>query len=167
MSLLQILKFAAMFGGYALMLVEIRFEHREVILDDWHALVPLVSCAVMLAIIITSAMFWRKFGKILLPIANCFTAAVGLLGIYFHSDGHLLDRLLETLSVWTSSVQAGAAIQADHPPLLAPLAFVGLGFIGLLFCADSSLFLRDLSFEKLKSILSKHRQENVSAGRES
>ena len=137
------------------MLLEIRFEHRQVILDDWHALVPLVFCGAMLSIILISAIFWRQFGKLLLPISYCFTVAVGLLGVYFHSEGHLVDRLLETLSVWTLNVPTGASIQTDHPPLLAPLAFVGLGSIGLLFSADTNLFLRELSLDRLKSILSK------------
>jgi hypothetical protein len=130
---------AAMCGGFFLLLCEIRFEHRAVLTDDWRPWIPIVFCGLMLLVIPFATLWWDRGGKSILVGCYCLTACLGLLGLFFHSEGHLVPRLIEVLSVWSSTLQAGAAIKALHPPLLAPAAFVGLGFLGLLFAADEKL----------------------------
>ena len=39
---------AALLGGLALLLCELRFEHREVLGETWHSWIPLVYAAVTL-----------------------------------------------------------------------------------------------------------------------
>jgi hypothetical protein len=99
----------------------------------------------MLATIPLGTWFWHRGGDKALLLGYSLTACLGILGLVFHSQGRFTQRLLEVLSIWVSTVQAGAVIEAHHPPLLAPAAFIGLGLIGILF----SLSRKTDSREKL------------------
>jgi hypothetical protein len=135
-SLMRVTQSAAMFGGFFLLLCEIRFEHREVLVEDWRPWIPIVFCGLMLVVIPLATWLWGRGGKKVLCGCYCLTMCLGLLGLVFHSEGHFIQRLSEIFSVWLSTLQDGAAIKAHHPPLLAPAAFAGLGAIGLLFCLE-------------------------------
>jgi hypothetical protein len=137
-DLIWISRFAIMFVGFSVLLCDLRFEHRAVVLSDWRPWLPIIFCMLMLVVIPLSAMIWRKGGKTLLIASYGAAIVLGLCGLIFHSGDHLLERLYELLLVWTTNVKIGAKIAGDHPPILAPSAFIGLGFIGLLFCMDSS-----------------------------
>jgi hypothetical protein len=134
---------AAMFGGFLLLLCEIRFEHRAVIVDDWRPWIPIVFCGLMLVVIPIATHFWDRGGKKVLVGSYCLTACLGILGLVFHSEGHFMQRLFEVFSVWWSTLQTGAAIKAPHPPLLAPAALMGLGSIGLLFSVNEKPNIRE------------------------
>lgn len=125
---------SAMFGGFLLLLCEIRFEHRAVVIDDWRPWIPIVFSGLMLIVIPLATWLWDGGGKRVLWACYCLTMCLGILGLVVHSEGHLIQRLSEIFSVWSSTLQDGAALKAHHPPLLAPAAFAGLGAIGLLFC---------------------------------
>jgi hypothetical protein len=142
-TVLRLSQSAAMSGGFLLLLCEIRFEHRAVLVDDWRPWIPIVFCGLMVMIIPIATHFWNHGGKGVLVGCYCLTASMGVLGLVFHSEGHLMQRLIEVFSVWSSTIQAGAAINATHPPLLAPAAFVGLGFIGCLFMLEEKLHIRE------------------------
>ena len=116
------------------MLCEIRFEHRTVLMDDWRAWIPIVFCGMMALAIPLATLAGARLGRYIFTGLYGLTIVIGALGVFLHSEGHLLERLIEVSIVWTKSVQSGAAIQAAHPPLLAPFAFMGLGSIGLIFC---------------------------------
>jgi hypothetical protein len=125
-----------MTGGFLMLLCEVRFEHRAALIGDWRPWLPIIFCTVMLALIPLCAFLWHRGGKSVLMATYGAAMMLGLLGLIFHSEGHLLERLLELLSVWTLDLQTSGGLVVEHPPLLAPLAFVGLGFIGLLFCVS-------------------------------
>jgi hypothetical protein len=131
-NLIRLTQSAAMCGGFFLLLCEIRFEHRAVLIDDWRPWIPIVFCGLMLMAIPAATLRWHRGGKIVLLGCYCLTACLGVVGLVFHSEGHLIQRLVEVFSVWWSTLQTGATIKALYPPLLAPAAFMGLGFIGLL-----------------------------------
>jgi len=135
-KLMRLSQSAAMCGGFFLLLCEIRFEHRAVLVDDWRPWTPIIFCGLMLVVIPVATLFWDRGGKSIIFCCYCLTACIGILGLIFHSEGHLLQRLMEVFSVWSSSLKTGAAIKALHPPLLAPAAFIGLAFIGILFCVS-------------------------------
>jgi len=132
-----------MTGGFLLLFTEIRFEHRAVLIDDWRPWIPLIFCGLMLMVIPTASVLWERGGKSTLLGCYCLTVCLGVLGLYFHSEGHLLPRLIELFTVWSSNLQTGAAIKALHPPLLAPAAFIGLGSIGFLFCISENQDIGD------------------------
>jgi len=125
-----------MFGGFLLLLCEIRFEHRAVLVDDWRPWVPLILCGFMLVAIPVATCLWEKGGQKALLGLYLVTFCLGGIGLYFHAEGHLWQRLGELFTVWTSSLQTGAIVKANHPPLLAPAAFMGLGLIGALLDLD-------------------------------
>jgi cytochrome bd-type quinol oxidase subunit 2 len=130
--LMRLIRSAAMLGGFLLLLCEIRFEHRAVLIDDWRPWIPLILCGFMMVAIPVATFLWDKGGKKALLGLYFVTSCLGAVGLFFHAEGHLWPRLIELFTVWTSSLQTGAAIKANHPPLLAPAAFMGLGLIGAL-----------------------------------
>jgi hypothetical protein len=135
-KLLFWLKLAAMFGGFCLLLCEIRFEHRAVLVDDWRPWIPIIACGAMLVLIPLAGMLWERGGRHVLIATYLVCMLLGLLGLFFHAEGHLLQRLGEIFSVLTTSPEVGSSVKALHPPLLAPGAFCGLGLIGLIFCVQ-------------------------------
>jgi len=57
--------------------------------------------------------------------------AVGILGFWFHTDGHLLGGIRDLLRAWSVPLgQDGGIKMGSRPPALAPLAFCGLGTLG-------------------------------------
>jgi hypothetical protein len=62
--------------------------------------------------------------------------AVGLLGAWFHSGGRPGRIVAGVATAWSLPPGQDGGIRAGStPPLLAPLAFCGLGILGLLACA--------------------------------
>ena len=127
---------AALLGGMALLLCELRFEHREVLGETWRSWIPLVYTAVTLLGGLVALLRWD--GKRRRVLAMLFGAgiAVGLLGFWFHTDGHLVNGLRNILLAWRIPLgQDGGIRMGSQPPAVAPLAFCGLGILGLLVCA--------------------------------
>lgn len=125
-----------MFGGFALLLMEIRFEHRGVVLEDWRGWIPLACSGAMLLLISLGTWLWAKCGRKILLGCYALIFLLGVCGVIIHADGHFFERVNDLSSVWTQSIEDSANIKAHYPPLLAPLAFTGLGLIGFLFCLE-------------------------------
>src|SRR5271170_4979089 len=104
-KLLRLSQSAAMSGGFLLLLSEIRFEHRAVLIDDWRPWIPIVFCGLMAMVIPIATLFWDRGGKSILFSGYCLAACLGVLGLVFHSEGHLIQRLMEVSSVWSSTIQ--------------------------------------------------------------
>lgn len=137
----QIVNMVIMFGGYLLLLSEIRFEHRTAVIGDWRPWLPIALCLLMVMAIPLATWRWHQGGRSTLLLLNGAAVSLGLIGLYLHSDGHISRRLSEVFSVWTLALNTSAAITTEHPPLLAPLALVGLALIGTIFCAEFDLSL--------------------------
>jgi len=128
---------AAVLAGSALLLAEVRFEHREVLGETWRAWLPL-GYAALLLIGGGAALFrWRRGGRPVLAALFALAFVVGALGIWFHSGGHPLTHLVRVLSAWRLPPgQDGGMKIGSAPPVLAPADFWGLGAIGLIACLD-------------------------------
>ncbi len=113
------------------MMVDIRFEHRQVVGEEKIAWLPIFYSMAMIIVIPLGVALWKSVGRYVL--AACYAGAmlVGSLGIYFHAGGHLIARLQDVLSVWQAWVTKIDPNGAFYPPILAPFAFLGLGSIGL------------------------------------
>ncbi len=124
-------------GGLALLLCEIRFEHREVLAERWHAYLPLAYAEMMLPVGAASLVGWEKWGRQTLLLGFALGLVVGALGVWFHTDGHPLRGVGRVLSAWRlpPGDNGGIKPELSGPPAMAPFAFVGLGSIGLLACA--------------------------------
>jgi hypothetical protein len=126
---------AALLGGVALLLFELRFEHREVLGETWRSWIPLIYSAVTLLAGLVALLRWDAGGRRVLALLFGAGIAVGLLGFWFHTDGHLLAGVRSVLGAWRVPLgQDGGIKMGSQPPALAPLAFCGLGMLGLLIC---------------------------------
>ncbi len=123
-------------GGILLLLVEIRFEHSTVMGEKWQAWIPCVYLLILALLIPLSLAFLRRFGRVMLVILFSGLVFVGTLGFFLHGKGKPLQRVWHVIA--TDLEQPGHVKISDDdevsPPILAPLALVGLGTIGILVC---------------------------------
>jgi hypothetical protein len=125
----------AVLGGAAFLLLELRFEHREVLGETWHSWIPLVYCGVTLVAGAFAVIRWHDWGRVALGALFALGIAVGIAGFWFHTGGHLLGGIRDLLGAWRIPLgQDGGIKMGSRPPALAPLAFCGLGALGLLTC---------------------------------
>lgn len=125
-----------MLGGVALLFFELRFEHREVLGETWRSWIPLVYTGVTLLAGGIALFRWDAGGRRVLAVLFGIGIAVGLLGFWFHTDGHVFTGLRDVLSAWAIPPGQNGGIKiGSKPPALAPLAFCGIGTLGLLICA--------------------------------
>ena len=125
---------AALLGGCALLLFELRFEHREVLGETWRSWVPLVYAAVTLLGGAVAWLRWNGGGRAALGVLFALGVAVGLAGFWFHTDGHPVRELRAVAGIWRVPIGQDGGIKQGRPPALAPLAFCGLGTLGVLAC---------------------------------
>ena len=126
---------AAVLGGAALLLAELRFEHREVLGETWHAWLPLIYAALLLFAGGASLLRWQRGGRRILAALFALGFVVGALGIWFHSDGHPLRQVAQVLWAWRIPPGQNGGIRiGSRPPAFAPAAFWGLATIGLIAC---------------------------------
>jgi hypothetical protein len=127
---------AAVLGGVAILLLELRYEHREVLGETWRSWVPLLYATITLVAGALALLRWRAGGRRVLAVLFIAGIAVGLVGFWFHTDGHLFSGFRDVLLAWRIPPgQNGGIRMGSRPPPLAPLAFCGLGAIGLFACA--------------------------------
>jgi hypothetical protein len=126
---------AAVLAGVALLLFELRFEHREVLGETWRSWVPLVYAGATLLIGGVALLRWDSGGRSVLAVLFGLGIAVGLLGFWFHTDGHVLTGLRDVIAAWRIPLGQNGGIKiGSKPPALAPLAFCGIGTLGVLVC---------------------------------
>ena len=87
---------------------------------------------------------WRLGGQVVTPLGAILAGtATGLLGAWFHSGGRPYRAVTRVVSAWALPAgQNGGEKPGAAPPVLAPLAFSGLGLLGLLVCAGRSNGIR-------------------------
>ena len=130
---------AALLGGIALLLCELRFEHREVLGETWHSWIPLVYCSVTLLAGLVALLRWGSGGRRVLAVLFGAGIAVGVVGFWFHSRGHLIGAIRGVLTAFCVPFGKDGGVKiGSQPPALAPLAFCGLGTLGLLICTAPS-----------------------------
>lgn len=135
------LVFLVIAGGFFTMAFEVRLLHRDVLSEHWQALIPIYfsffGVLAGLAAALGSGVM-RQFAALVFGI-GCL---VGLLGLYFHSEGDA-TKLAEP---FLGSVVAQAKDDDDeqkqergngereggNAPALAPAGIAGLSAIGLI-----------------------------------
>jgi hypothetical protein len=126
---------AALLLGAALLLAEVRFEHREVLGGSWLPWIP-IGCAALVVVAGAIALpLWRRGGRGVLAALFGLAFVIGTIGIWVHSHGHPFAHIAKVLSAWTLRPgQNGGTPVGSEPPALAPAAFCGLGLLGLIAC---------------------------------
>jgi hypothetical protein len=143
---------AFLLGGLALLLTEVRFEHREVLAETWRSWIPLAYSASTLLLGGAALLRWREGGRRVLSAFFSVGIMVGLVGFWFHTDGHPIDGMLDVLGAWRIPLGRDGGIRiGSRPPALAPLAFCGLGTLGLLVCTVPNAQGTDLADASLQN----------------
>jgi hypothetical protein len=123
-------------GGLASLMIDIRWEHRVELGRQWQTWIPLVYIGLMLIAGVVGLYKWNSWGRRVLQIGFSVALIVGALGVWFHSKGDLVGNFRRVLTAWVVPVGANGGVKiGSTPPELAPLAFIGLGLIGLLCCS--------------------------------
>ena len=117
-------------GGFMLMLTQVRYDHRMILEKQPIAWTPVVFSVLMIVACVLGLSFWNRGGIMVLAVGFLIAIAVGLLGLWYHTDGHPLREVAHDLSVWVTKIP-----DEDRPPTLAPLAFAGFGLLGWCACA--------------------------------
>ena len=149
-------------GAFATLLLELRFDHRHVLGEHWQAWAPLIYSGTMLVAGSIALALWDRGGRALLFWGFALALAVGSVGFWMHTMGQPVKNVERILAAWSQPINAehsqsseGAHAENTHdestegqhaegghseaalqkPPVLAPLAFCGLGLLGMLACA--------------------------------
>jgi hypothetical protein len=128
----EVIECLLMSAGFLMLACEARFEHRAALVDDWRPWIAVVA-GITGGLAVPTLMLWRgaRANRWIFSLyAICIAA--GLCGSWFHAGQHAISRAFEVMRVCFSPLAIGASVAGDHPPLLAPGAFVGLGAIGIL-----------------------------------
>jgi hypothetical protein len=115
--------------GFGVILVQVRFDHRSVIGENAIAWVPIVYSIVIMIASVAGLLFWSRGGRQVLLVGFLLAILVGLTGFWFHTNGRLIRSVRHEFSAWVRKIP-----DEDKPPALAPLAFAGLGILGVLAC---------------------------------
>ena len=126
---------AALLGGAFLLLVEIRFEHREALGETWHAWLPLGYLLLLLLAGSAALLYYHRGGRRVLGALFGLAMVIGALGLWFHSGGHPIHALGRVVGAWLSAPGSDGGVEiGSQPPALAPAAFIGLGLLGMVSC---------------------------------
>ena len=123
-------------GGLASLMIDIRWEHRVELGRQWQTWIPLVYIGLMLIAGGFGLYKWNSWGRRVLQIGFSVALIVGALGVWFHSKGDPVGNFRRVLTAWMVPVGTNGGVKiGSSPPEMAPMAFVGLGLIGLLCCS--------------------------------
>jgi hypothetical protein len=132
LRLMQLCLLLALLGGLCMLLMDIRYEHRAVLAEKWQARIPIFYLSASLLLVPVGILSLRRIGRHLLGVLFAGLIVVGCLGFWFHAQGKPVARITSFIQ---TIMRAPGHLEADDesvPPILAPLALVGLGAIGIL-----------------------------------
>jgi hypothetical protein len=115
-------------NGFAGLMIDIRVEHVDAVRENTVAWLPIVFSGFMAMSCLVGFIFWGKLTRRLLLPLFLASLIVGGMGFYFHTHGNIKKVIKTSVYAWTDPNME----HSDAPPQLAPLAFAGLGVIGLL-----------------------------------
>jgi hypothetical protein len=123
-------------GGLASLMLDIRWEHRVELARQWETWIPLIYVGLMLIAGIIGLYKWNSWGRRVLQVGFSLALIVGTLGAWFHGGNDHVGSVVRVLTAWRVPLGTNGGVKVGStPPELAPLAFVGLGLIGLLVCS--------------------------------
>jgi len=116
---------AGAFGG---LISDLRVEHVEVVHEEAVAWTPIVFSGVMVVACLVTAIVWNNLMRRVMIAFFVAAMAVGGIGFYLHNHGNFQRVLKRSTSAWIDPEMR----HPKGPPQTAPLAFAGLGVIGVL-----------------------------------
>lgn len=120
-------------GGFLFLFIETRIEHHDVLSEKLIAYAPIVFSALGFIIASLAAFKWQEKWIRVLHIYLFLALAVGLGGMYFHNEDRLKGKADTSSEIKDDDMQEDEKnVEETTPPILAPVAFTGLGVVGLL-----------------------------------
>jgi hypothetical protein len=115
-------------GGFLGLMIDIRVEHVDVVRRHAIAWVPIIFSAFMTIACLTAFIRWTQTARRIMLLLFLLALVVGGLGFYLHNDGNIQNVITTSINAWTDPKMK----HSKAPPQTAPLAFAGLGVIGIL-----------------------------------
>jgi hypothetical protein len=115
-------------GAFAGLMVDIRVEHVDVVRERSIAWLPIIYAGFMTVACLVAFIFWNKTARRIMPMLFLLAFVVGGMGFYLHNHGDLQSVVRSSIDAWSDP----AMHHTNAPPQVAPLAFAGLGAIGIL-----------------------------------
>src|SRR5579862_4814816 len=110
------------------LMVDIRVEHVDVVRERSVGWLPIVYSGFMTISCLTAFIFWNKTARRIMLALFLLAFVIGGMGFYFHNHGNLKAVMKTSVDAWMDPTMN----HSDAPPQFAPLAFAGIGVIGLL-----------------------------------
>jgi hypothetical protein len=117
-------------GAFFGLMCDVRIEHVEVVHHRSITWAPILFAGVMTVACLISTIWWNRTTKRLIIPLFVLAVVIGGVGFYLHNDGHVLGVVKTMIAAWADPHMQ----HEDAPPHLAPMAFAGLGALGLLTC---------------------------------
>lgn len=114
-------------GGAATLFLDVKYEHRFVLGEDWKAYIPLVASGAAIVatfLAFAQAQAARTFAWVLFALVF----ATGLAGVYFHTG---LKPVMFTRYL-KEPAQSAQNVSGFDRPTIAPLSYTGLGLFGMI-----------------------------------
>ena len=119
-------------GAFVGLMMDIRVEHVDVVHEHSVAWLPIIYSACMTVACLCATVFWNGRTRRIMIVLFALALFIGGTGFYLHNRGRLTKVVTTSWDAWIDSNMN----HSDAPPQLAPLAFVGLGTIGILASLD-------------------------------
>lgn len=115
-------------NAFAGLAMDIRVEHVDAVQERGIAWLPIIYCCVMAVACVAAVVYWNWMVRLLMLPLFLLSFFVGGMGFYLHNHGHFQRVIRSSVRAWADPNMS----HSDGPPQLAPLAFGGLGAIGVL-----------------------------------
>ena len=115
-------------GAFVGLMVDIRVEHVDVVRERTVAWLPIIYSGFMTLACLVAFGFWNRTTRRIMAPLFLLAFIIGGMGFYFHNQGNFKEVIKTSISAWIDPNMN----HSDAPPQFAPLAFAGLGVIGLL-----------------------------------
>jgi hypothetical protein len=115
-------------GAFVGLMTDIRIEHVDAVHEHSVAWVPIIYCAFMTVASLIACVYWTALTRRVMIALFLLAFVVGGMGFYLHNHGKLKKVIANSMNAWIDPNMN----HSDAPPQLAPLAFAGLGMIGIL-----------------------------------
>jgi hypothetical protein len=128
MSKFSINRLIALFvaSGFFFLAVDSTLEHWEIFKEEWFAFVPVLYSVLGMGVGVAAVVKWDESWIRKLHLYLTVSFVVGVAGLYFHSES-----LFENEDEMNAEEREHE--EKEKPaPILAPLAFAGLGAVGMI-----------------------------------
>ena len=115
-------------GAFAGLMADLRVEHVDVVREHAVGWVPIVYSGVMAVACALAAIVWNDVSRRIMIVLFLVALGVGGTGFYLHNHGKVVRVMKRSVNAWVDADMK----HSDAPPQMAPLAFAGLGVLGVL-----------------------------------